>query len=163
MCLLLWAHPSTVLILSSQPAKHNSSFPKVFLIFPHKCYFHILLKMDEPQLVWPGVRLDIHLTSAAEAMMENVYFKVRASQSVQGQFTGIEKICRRCHWAFCLWPVDFIFFCNDNKTGEAVKFCPRDFWPKFNASHFLFPSTRLLTRQQVRSWAFTERFLQRVF
>lgn len=37
------------------------------------------------------------------------------------------------------------FFCNDNKTGEAVKICPRDFWPKFNASHFLFPSARLLT------------------
>lgn len=137
MCLLLWAHPSTAPILSSQPAKYTSSFPKVLLI---------LINMDEPQLVWTGVRLDIHLTSAAEAMMENAYFKVRASESVQGQFTGMEKIHRRCRWAFCLWPVDFIiFFATIIKQVRRLKSPPRDFWPKFNASLFLFPSTRLLT------------------
>lgn len=140
------AHPSKVPIVSSQPAKYTSSLPKVFLI---------LLNVDEPQLVWTEVRLDIHLTSAA--MTESAYSKVRASKCVQGQFTGIEKIRQRCHRAFCLWPVDLIFFfCNDNKTGEVVKICPRGFWPKFKATHFLFSSTRLLTAaeqaaSQVRS------------
>lgn len=72
MCLLLRAHPSTVPILGSQPAKYTSSLPKEL---------PILLNMEEPPRVWTGVRLDTRSSSAAEAVTEDASFKVRASTS----------------------------------------------------------------------------------
>lgn len=118
--------------------------------------------MDEPQLVWTRVRLDIHLTSAAEAMMENAYLP----KSVQGQFAGIEEIHQRCHWAFGLWPVDFIyFFATIIKQVRRLKSARVTFdlnWMphiSFSPPHACWLQ---LTRQQVRSCAFTEGFLQRV-
>lgn len=134
MCLGLRAHPSTVPILSSQPAKCTSSLPKVFLI---------LLNMDEPQLgrtAWYTFNLSSG-SNDGKCFLQSTAVCARAvhrnwenSPALPLSFPSVT--CRLYL---------FIFFATIIKQVRRLKSARVTFDLNLTPHIFFFPSTRLLT------------------